>query len=93
MNETFQKELSRELGRWRIATVTYGFTYYFTRIVLIVASGIVAANANLSHGKASSMTPMDSATRSACGYNYSPGYLAKTTTKVARVHGIERLSC
>jgi hypothetical protein len=48
---TFGQELRRELRRWRVATVSYGCTYYFTRVVLIVASAIVAANANLSHGR------------------------------------------
>jgi Protein of unknown function (DUF4231) len=56
-SDTFERELNRELMRWRIATVSYGSTYYFTRIILIVASAIVAANENLSHGKGSSLIP------------------------------------
>lgn len=43
-------EMNRELKNWRIATVCYGFTYYASRITLIVASAIVAAKENLSGG-------------------------------------------
>jgi hypothetical protein len=43
-------EMNRELRNWRIATVSYGFTYYASRITLIVASAIVAAKENLSGG-------------------------------------------
>jgi hypothetical protein len=43
-------EMNRELRNWRIAAVSYGFTYYASRITLIVASAIVAAKENLSGG-------------------------------------------
>jgi len=50
---TFKKELNREFRRWRVATASYGYTYYSARIILILASAIVAANANLRLGKGS----------------------------------------
>ncbi|MGI5438242.1 hypothetical protein ACQEV4_12735 [Streptomyces shenzhenensis] len=41
------KEMDREMRRWRIATFNYGVTYYLSRILLIVASAVVAADQNL----------------------------------------------
>ncbi|MEU0005420.1 hypothetical protein ABZ079_14305 [Streptomyces sp. NPDC006314] len=46
------EEMTRELRRWRVATVNYGVTYYLSRILLIVASAVVAADQNLGEGKA-----------------------------------------
>lgn len=43
-------EMNRELRNWRIATMSYGFSYYASRITLIVASAIVAAKENLAEG-------------------------------------------
>jgi hypothetical protein len=42
------QELNRERKRWSAGTFNYGFTYYVTRVVLIVASSTVAAKENLS---------------------------------------------
>ncbi|MFD9032935.1 hypothetical protein ACFVZW_17550 [Streptomyces sp. NPDC059567] len=50
--EALVKEMDREMRRWRVATFNYGLTYYLSRILLILASAIVAADANLgdAHG-------------------------------------------
>ncbi|ATZ28136.1 hypothetical protein SLAV_31820 [Streptomyces lavendulae subsp. lavendulae] len=48
-------EMTRELRRWRVATFNYGVTYYLSRILLIAASAIVAADQNLGGGKAASL--------------------------------------
>ena len=40
-------ELNNELKHWRWASRSYGVTYYTVRIILIIASAIVAASANL----------------------------------------------
>ncbi|GGW48131.1 hypothetical protein GCM10010503_26490 [Streptomyces lucensis JCM 4490] len=45
------EEMARELRRWRVATVNYGVTYYLSRILLIVASAVVAADQNLGDSK------------------------------------------
>lgn len=45
-------EMTRELRRWRVATFNYGVTYYLSRILLIAASAVVAADQNLGEGKA-----------------------------------------
>ena len=45
-----RREMSRELRRWRTATVSYGVTYYLSRIALITFSTIVAAKENLGAG-------------------------------------------
>ncbi|MFE7974271.1 DUF4231 domain-containing protein [Streptomyces shenzhenensis] len=47
------KEMDREMRRWRIATFNYGVTYYLSRILLIVASAVVAADQNLGGGHGS----------------------------------------
>ncbi|MEV3987372.1 DUF4231 domain-containing protein [Streptomyces sp. NPDC049837] len=46
-----RRELRRELRRWRVGTNAYGCTYYGLRIVLILASAIVAADQNLGNAK------------------------------------------
>ncbi|MER8161869.1 DUF4231 domain-containing protein [Streptomyces sp. NPDC094472] len=51
LEEGLSAEIQREMRRWRVATVNYGVTYYLSRILLIVASAIVAADQNLSGGK------------------------------------------
>ncbi|EST36416.1 DUF4231 domain-containing protein [Streptomyces roseochromogenus] len=48
-----QRELRRELRRWRVGTNAYGGTYYGLRIVLIATSAIVAADQNLGQAKGS----------------------------------------
>jgi hypothetical protein len=48
-----QRELRRELRRWRVGTHAYGGTYYGLRILLIAASGVVAADQNLGGAKGS----------------------------------------
>lgn len=51
LSAVLAEEMARELRRWRVATVNYGVTYYLSRILLIVASAIVAADQNLGEGK------------------------------------------
>ncbi|WP_329117660.1 hypothetical protein [Streptomyces sp. NBC_01353] len=51
--EALVKEMDREMRRWRVATFNYGLTYYLSRILLILASAIVAADANLGGGHGS----------------------------------------
>ncbi|WAP60226.1 DUF4231 domain-containing protein [Streptomyces sp. S465] len=53
LQEELSAEIHREMRRWRVATVNYGVTYYLSRILLIVASAVVAADRNLSDGKGS----------------------------------------
>ncbi|MFI1124906.1 hypothetical protein ACH4VS_27640 [Streptomyces hygroscopicus] len=49
--EGLSAEIDREMRRWRVATFNYGVTYYLSRILLIVASAVVAADQNLADGK------------------------------------------
>ncbi|MFG2126160.1 hypothetical protein [Streptomyces sp. NPDC048710] len=51
--EPLVKEMDREMRRWRIATFNYGVTYYLSRILLIIASAVVAADQNLGGGHGS----------------------------------------
>ncbi|WUH90178.1 DUF4231 domain-containing protein [Streptomyces sp. NBC_00433] len=51
--EPLVKEMDREMRRWRTATFNYGVTYYLGRILLIVASAVVAADQNLGEGHGS----------------------------------------
>lgn len=48
--EALAREMNREIRRWRVATFNYGLAYYLSRILLILASAIVAADQNLSGG-------------------------------------------
>ncbi|MBH0776592.1 DUF4231 domain-containing protein [Nocardia bovistercoris] len=50
-DQLLDREITRELRRWKIGTFNYGVTYYVSRTVLIVASATVAAGNNL-HGGA-----------------------------------------
>ncbi|MER5480542.1 hypothetical protein ABT026_26750 [Streptomyces sp. NPDC002734] len=50
---TLVREMDREMRRWRVATVNYGVTYYLSRILLILASAVVAADQNLGGGHGS----------------------------------------
>ncbi len=51
--EPLLREMDREMRRWRTATFNYGVTYYLGRILLIVASAVVAADQNLGGGHGS----------------------------------------
>ncbi|MGO4417565.1 hypothetical protein AB4Z54_01995 [Streptomyces sp. MCAF7] len=53
--EPLAKEMEREMRRWRIATFNYGVTYYVSRILLILASAVVAADQNLGDGPANGL--------------------------------------
>ena len=46
-NARLDEELNNELKHWRWASRSYGATYYTVRIILIIASAIVAASENL----------------------------------------------
>lgn len=51
--EPLVREMDREMRRWRTATFNYGVTYYLSRILLIIASAVVAADQNLGGGHGS----------------------------------------
>lgn len=51
--EPLVEEMDREMRRWRIATFNYGVTYYLSRLLLIIASAVVAADQNLGGGHGS----------------------------------------
>jgi hypothetical protein len=51
--EPLLREMDREMRRWRTATFNYGVTYYLGRILLIIASAVVAADQNLGGGHGS----------------------------------------
>ncbi|MFF0590595.1 hypothetical protein ACFYWD_32000 [Streptomyces sp. NPDC003781] len=51
-----REEMERERRRWRIATLNYGVTYYLSRILLIAATAVVAADQNLNGGHGSWLT-------------------------------------
>ncbi|MGC9382737.1 hypothetical protein [Streptomyces sp. MH13] len=51
--EALSKEMDREMRRWRVGTFNYGLTYYLSRILLILASAVVAADQNLGGGHGS----------------------------------------
>ncbi|MER6105716.1 hypothetical protein ABT115_26325 [Streptomyces sp. NPDC001832] len=51
--EALSKEMDREMRRWRVGTINYGLTYYLSRILLILASAVVAADQNLGGGHGS----------------------------------------
>ncbi|MEU0744346.1 hypothetical protein [Streptomyces sp. NPDC006134] len=51
--EPLAREMEREMRRWRVATFNYGVTYYLSRILLILASAVVAADQNLEDGHGS----------------------------------------
>ncbi|MER5908402.1 hypothetical protein ABT150_51930 [Streptomyces mirabilis] len=51
--EPLVREMDREMRRWRTATFNYGVTYYLSRILLIIASAVVAADQNLGDGHGS----------------------------------------
>ncbi|MET7934200.1 DUF4231 domain-containing protein [Streptomyces sp. NPDC005322] len=53
LSPVLQRELRRELRRWRVGTNAYGSTYYGLRIVLIVTSAVVAADQNLGGARGS----------------------------------------
>ncbi|MBK6874162.1 MAG: hypothetical protein IPJ14_19200 [Kineosporiaceae bacterium] len=49
-------ELEREYKNWRTATRAYGFTYYFSRVSLIILTAVVAAKESLADSFAGGLT-------------------------------------
>ncbi|GGZ71278.1 DUF4231 domain-containing protein [Streptomyces bluensis] len=56
LTEVLAREMDREMRRWRVATLNYGVTYYLSRILLIAATAVVAADQNLNGGHGSWLT-------------------------------------
>jgi hypothetical protein len=50
--EALRAQMERESKKWTTSTTVYGFTYYASRIALMIASAIVAAKETLAKGVA-----------------------------------------
>lgn len=85
-------ELEREYKNWRTATRAYGFTYYFSRVSLIILTAVVAAKESLADSFAGTHV-IGAGARSRRRDPHCFRHLAQAATEMAWIHAIQGPDC
>jgi ribosome-binding protein aMBF1 (putative translation factor) len=87
-SDRLAREMIRERRRWRAGTSNYGITYYTTRIVLIVATAVVAAKEKSGWQSRDLVDRMGASVGTRRRRHHGTGHVAQATAEMERVHGV-----